>query len=50
MGHLQLIEITEGKNVATTTITINGTEVNAVHECVVKLLPVIQEKISHLPN
>jgi hypothetical protein len=31
MGHVQLIEITEGKNVATTTITITGAEVNAVH-------------------
>jgi hypothetical protein len=30
MGHIQLIEITEGKNVATTTITINEQEIRAV--------------------
>jgi hypothetical protein len=31
MGHLQIIQITDTKNVATTTITIDGQDVRALH-------------------
>jgi hypothetical protein len=31
MGHLQIIQITDAKNVSTTTITIDGPDVSAVH-------------------
>ena len=31
MGHVQIIEVTDTKNVATTTITVDGQTVRAVH-------------------